>query len=70
MPFVTIKAPEGSFTPAEQQRMIDGVTEAMAAGDGESLRDKMRVIYEKVVAGRRPIGGTPNRTPAPTTAAG
>ncbi len=70
MPLVTIKAPEGVFTPADAQRMIDGVTEAMVAVEGEDHRDKTWVIYEEVAPGRWAIGGTPIGTAAPAPRAG
>jgi 4-oxalocrotonate tautomerase len=58
MPLVTIKAPEGAFTPQQQREMLDRVTEAMIEVEGESFRDKTWVLYEEVPAGQWAIGGS------------
>lgn len=58
MPLVTIKAPENVFTPEQKAAMIDKVTEAMVAVEGESLRDKTWVVYEEVPQGYWAIGGS------------
>jgi len=58
MPLVTIKAPEGAFTPQQRREMLDRVTEAMIEVEGESYRDKTWVVYEEVPAGQWAIGGS------------
>lgn len=58
MPLVTIKAPENVFTPEQTAAMIDKVTEAMIAVEGESFRDKTWVVYEEVPQGHWAIGGS------------
>ena len=57
MPLVTIKAPENVFTAEQKAAMIDKVTEAMVAVEGEALRDKTWVVYEEVPQGHWAIGG-------------
>ena len=57
MPLVTIKAPENVFTPEQKAKMIDQVTEAMIAVEGEAFRDKTWVVYEEVPQGHWAIGG-------------
>ncbi len=57
MPLVTIKAPENVFTAEQKAAMIDKVTEAMIAVEGESFRDKTWVVYEEIPQGQWAIGG-------------
>ncbi len=57
MPLVTIKSPEKVFTPEQTAAMIEIVTEAMIAVEGESFRDKTWVVYEEVPQGQWAIGG-------------
>ena len=58
MPLVTIKAPENVFTAEQKAAMIDRVTEAMVAVEGERFRDKTWVVYEEVPQGHWAIGGS------------
>ena len=46
MPLVTIKLIEGVFTSEQKQKMIQNVTEAMVAVEGEKLRPLTWVIVE------------------------
>lgn len=64
MPFAQIKVIEGVFSDAEKRRMIEGVTDALVAVDGEALRDKTVVILEEVRSGSWGIGGRPITTEA------
>lgn len=57
MPFAQIKVIEGVFSEDEKRRMIEGVTEAIVAVDGEALRGKTMVILEEVRSGDWGIGG-------------
>ncbi len=66
MPLVTIKAPEGVFSDEQRRQMIDQVTEAMVAVEGEQFRDKTWVLYEEVPVGSWSIGGQPIGVPATT----
>lgn len=57
MPLATIKVIEGVFSQGEKQRMIEGVSEAIVAVEGESLRDKTVVLLEEVMSGDWAYGG-------------
>ena len=57
MPLANIKVIEGVFTDVEKQQMIEKVTEAMIAVEGEPLRDKTVVIVEETKTGDWGVGG-------------
>jgi 4-oxalocrotonate tautomerase len=57
MPLVSVKVIEGVFTPEQKQAIISGVTEAMVAVEGESLRGVTWVLVEEVHSGDWGIGG-------------
>ncbi len=57
MPLANIKVIEGVFTDVEKQQMIEKVTEAMIAVEGEPLRDKTVVIVEEIKTGDWGVGG-------------
>ncbi|MEN6452562.1 MAG: tautomerase family protein [Thermoguttaceae bacterium] len=57
MPLATIKVLEGVFSGDEKQRMIEKVSEAMIAIEGEKLREKTVVLLEEVKSGDWGIGG-------------
>ena len=62
MPLANIKVIEGVFTDDEKQQMIEKVTDAMVAVEGESIRDKTIVIIEETKSGDWGVGGTPLTT--------
>lgn len=62
MPLANIKVIEGVFNDAEKQQMIEKVTEALIAVEGESLRDKTVVIVEETKSGDWGVGGRPLTT--------
>ena len=62
MPLANIKVIAGVFTDAEKQQMIEKVTDAMIAVEGESLRDKTVVIVEETRSGDWGVGGQPLTT--------
>ena len=62
MPLANIRVIEGVFTDAEKQQMIENVTEAMIAVEGEPLRDKTVVIIEETKSGDWAVGGQPLST--------
>ena len=62
MPLANIKVIEGVFTADEKQMMIEKVTDAMVAVEGENIRDKTVVIIEETKSGNRGVGGTPLTT--------
>ncbi|HSR51715.1 MAG TPA: tautomerase family protein [Acidobacteriota bacterium] len=57
MPLASIKVIEGVFTDSEKQQMIEKVTEAMVAVEGEPLREKTVVIVEEIRSGDWAFGG-------------
>jgi 4-oxalocrotonate tautomerase len=58
MPLVNVRLIEGVFTPEQKQDMIRGITDAMVAVEGESLRGVTWVLLEEVRSGDWGIGGT------------
>ena len=62
MPLANIKVIEGVFTDDEKQQMIEKVTDAMVAVEGENIRDKTVVIVEETKSGDWGVGGTPLTT--------
>ena len=62
MPLANIKVIEGVFTAEEKRQMIEKVTDAMVAVEGESIRDKTVVIIEETKNGDWGVGGTPLTT--------
>lgn len=57
MPMVTIKLLEGVFDRAQQEAMIDEVTDALCRVGGDGMRPGVHVIVEEVPSGRWGIGG-------------
>ena len=59
MPLVDIQIIKGVFTPEQKRTMIETVTEAMVAVEGEALRDVTWVRVLEVESGAWGVGGTP-----------
>ena len=57
MPLVTIDVIKDVFTPAEKHDLIDKVTEAMIAVEGEALRPVTWVRIMEVEQGDWAVGG-------------
>ena len=57
MPLANIKVIEGVFDNSEKQQIIENVTEALVAVEGEQIRDKTVVIVEEAKSGDWGIGG-------------
>jgi 4-oxalocrotonate tautomerase len=57
MPLVEVKVVEGVFSGDQKRQIIEGVTEAMVAIEGESLRGVTWVLVEEVRSGEWGIGG-------------
>jgi 4-oxalocrotonate tautomerase len=57
MPLVTIDVIKNVFTPAQKQDLIDKVTEAMIAVEGESMRPVTWVRINEFEQGDWAIGG-------------
>lgn len=57
MPLANIKVIEGVFSQEEKQQIIENVTDALVAVEGEGIRDKTLVIVEETKSGDWGIGG-------------
>ena len=62
MPLANIKVIEGVFDDAEKRQIIEKVTEALIAVEGEGLRERTVVIVEEAKSGDWGIGGRPLTT--------
>lgn len=59
MPLVTIDLIEGVFTPEQKKSMIQHVTDAMLAVEGEAMRQVTWVKIHEVNQNEWAIGGQP-----------
>ncbi|WCL55199.1 tautomerase family protein [Gimibacter soli] len=59
MPLVTIDVIKDVFSPAQKRRMLENVTEAMIAIEGEAMRPVTWVRIQEVEQGDWAIGGQP-----------
>lgn len=57
MPLITVKVIEGVFTPEQKGKIIEKLTDAMVAIEGESLREYTLVLIEDVKQGDWSVGG-------------
>jgi 4-oxalocrotonate tautomerase len=57
MPFVQVKVIEGVFSASQKQEIIERVTNAMVAVEGENMRPVTWVVVEEVHSGQWAIGG-------------
>jgi 4-oxalocrotonate tautomerase len=57
MPLVQVKVIEGVFSAAQKREMIERVTDAMVAVEGENMRPVTWVLVEEVSSGEWAIGG-------------
>jgi 4-oxalocrotonate tautomerase len=57
MPLVTIDVIEGVFTPKQKRDLIEKVTEAMIAVEGEPMRPVTWVRIQEFAGGDWAIGG-------------
>ena len=57
MPFVNVKIIAGVFGDDEKRQIVEGVTEAMVAIEGENMRGVTWVVVEEVHSGDWGIGG-------------
>ena len=62
MPFVNVKIIEDVFGDDEKRQIVEGVTEAMVAIEGENMRGVTWVVVEEVNSGDWGIGGNPLTT--------
>jgi 4-oxalocrotonate tautomerase len=59
MPLVDIQLIKGVFTPEQKKRMIEKVTDAMIAVEGEQMRPVTWVRVQEIESGEWAIGGNP-----------
>jgi 4-oxalocrotonate tautomerase len=59
MPLVDIQLIKGVFTPGQKKTMIEKVTDAMVAVEGERLRGVTWVRVNEIESGEWAIGGKP-----------
>ncbi|MFE0190558.1 4-oxalocrotonate tautomerase family protein [Streptomyces sp. NPDC059008] len=57
MPFIDIKVIAGVFTPEEKQKMVEDVSEALIAIEGEALRPVTHVVVTETPSGEWAVGG-------------
>jgi 4-oxalocrotonate tautomerase len=62
MPFINVKVIEGVFTDSQKAEIVETLTEAMVAVEGENLRPVTWVVVEDVKSGSWGIGGQPLTT--------
>jgi 4-oxalocrotonate tautomerase len=59
MPLVDIQLIKGVFTPEQKRLMIEKVTDAMLAVEGENMRPVTWVRVQEIASGEWAIGGNP-----------
>ena len=57
MPFIDIKVIEGVFTPEEQRELVERVSEAVIAVEGEALRQVTHTVVTETPSGSWAVGG-------------
>ena len=57
MPLINVKLIEDVFTPEQKHRIVEELTDAMVAIEGESMRQVTWVVVEEVRSGDWGIGG-------------
>jgi 4-oxalocrotonate tautomerase len=62
MPLVNVKLVEGVFDSDQKRRIVEGLTEAMVAVEGENMRSVTWVIVQEVGSGDWGVGGRPLTT--------
>jgi 4-oxalocrotonate tautomerase len=62
MPLINVKLIEDVFTPEQKRRIVEELTDAMVAIEGESMRQVTWVVVEEVRSGDWGIGGKPLTT--------
>jgi 4-oxalocrotonate tautomerase len=62
MPFINVRVIEGVFDAAQKRRMIEDLTEAMVAIEGENMRPVTWVVVDEVASGEWGIAGQPLTT--------
>ena len=62
MPLVNVKVIEGVFTDSQKRSMVEKLTDAMVAIEGENMRRVTWVVVEEVRSGDWGVGGKPLTT--------
>ncbi len=57
MPFINVKVIEGVFDASQKQRIVETLTDAMVAIEGENMRPVTWCVVEEVGSGAWAIGG-------------
>jgi 4-oxalocrotonate tautomerase len=57
MPFINVKLIEDVFTPEQKRRIVEELTDAMVAIEGEAMRPVTWVVVEEVRSGDWGIAG-------------
>ena len=57
MPLVQVKVIEGVFTVSQKRQIVEGVTEAIVAIEGESMRGLTWVLVDEVASGAWGVAG-------------
>ena len=60
--FINVKLIEDVFTPEQKRRIVEELTDAMVAIEGESMRQVTWVVVEEVRSGDWGIAGKPLTT--------
>ena len=62
MPLINVKLIEDVFTPEQKHRIVEELTDAMVAIEGEAMRQVTWVVVEEVRSGDWGIAGKPLTT--------
>jgi 4-oxalocrotonate tautomerase len=62
MPLINVKLIEDVFTPEQKRQIVEKLTDAMVAIEGESMRQVTWVVVEEVRSGDWGIAGRPLTT--------
>jgi 4-oxalocrotonate tautomerase len=62
MPLINVKLIEDVFTPEQKRRIVEELTDAMVAIEGEAMRQVTWVVVEEVRSGDWGIAGRPLTT--------
>ena len=62
MPLINVKLIEDVFTPEQKRRIVEELTDAMVAIEGENMRQVTWVVVEEVRSGDWGIAGKPLTT--------
>jgi 4-oxalocrotonate tautomerase len=62
MPFIQVKVIENVFTPEQTKQIVQSLTDAMVAIEGENMRPVTWCVVEEVKSGSWAIAGNPLTT--------